>query len=531
MKRLLIGYIVCFITILITPASVYAQTTIAINPSVIYQTMTGWEAVQQSGQVDCSIGFNVYKNQLFDQASQDLNINRLRIEVKAISDTSTQFFLFDSKNPNAENNSLKDKMDRVVIPYRQKMQALGKKLWLNFIFVGKSGFISQPDMQVYANEVLRTYQFVQSNYGILPDSWEIVLEPGYVSPSWNGSRIADATTRTSAILRQNGYTPYLILPSSSCGLNTAIGMFNNVLSANGGNKPADMREFAYHRYCTPASSDFTQLKSIMNTHNVASSMLEKGGASYIQLHQDLKVGNVSAWEQFTLAYCYQSDNGYQYYLTTNSSSPSITVGTRTKYLQQYFKHVDIDAKRIDATLPGCNSQTECSGSADPLAFKNPNGRMVVIIKVTSTPQTFTLSGLNPGTYGSSYTNGSASTQWDVEQSEVIVSSNGVGSFTIPSFGSGVLTVYQKTSSGDPKVDPPTPTPTAGPINRPTSTLTPTPTLKPGDANGDNKVDGVDYVVWLNNYNTSNSGPSNGDFNNDNKVDGVDYVVWLNHYGT
>ena len=138
MKRLLIGYIVCFITILITPASVYAQTTIAINPSVIYQTMTGWEAVQQSGQVDCSIGFNVYKNQLFDQASQDLNINRLRIEVKAISDTSTQFFLFDSKNPNAENNSLKDKMDRVVIPYRQKMQALGKKLWLNFIFVGKN---------------------------------------------------------------------------------------------------------------------------------------------------------------------------------------------------------------------------------------------------------------------------------------------------------------------------------------------------------------------------------------------------------
>ena len=28
---------------------------------------------------------------------------------------------------------------------------------------------------------------------------------------------------------------------------------------------------------------------------------------------------------------------------------------------------------------------------------------------------------------------------------------------------------------------------------------PTPSPKPGDANGDNRVNGVDYVVWLNNY--------------------------------
>jgi hypothetical protein len=74
----------------------------------------------------------------------------------------------------------------------------------------------------------------------------------------------------------------------------------------------------------------------------------------------------------------------------------------------------------------------------------------------------------------------------------------------------------------------TPTIAINPTQTPTSTQTPS---KPGDANGDNKVDGVDYVVWLNNYNTSNSGPSNGDFNNNNKVDGVDYVVWLNNYGT
>ena len=72
-------------------------------------------------------------------------------------------------------------------------------------------------------------------------------------------------------------------------------------------------------------------------------------------------------------------------------------------------------------------------------------------------------------------------------------------------------------------------PLGNPTSQPTTTSTQTPS-KPGDANGDNKVDGIDYVVWLNNYNQNLSGNSNGDFNNDNRVDGIDYVVWLNNYG-
>jgi hypothetical protein len=65
-----------------------------------------------------------------------------------------------------------------------------------------------------------------------------------------------------------------------------------------------------------------------------------------------------------------------------------------------------------------------------------------------------------------------------------------------------------------------------------SDTSPTPNLKPGDANGDGKVDGLDYVIWLNNYGTTTTdGASKGDFNNDGKVDGLDYVIWLNNYGT
>ena len=62
-----------------------------------------------------------------------------------------------------------------------------------------------------------------------------------------------------------------------------------------------------------------------------------------------------------------------------------------------------------------------------------------------------------------------------------------------------------------------------------SAPSPSPTSKPGDANGDNKVDGIDYIIWLTHYNQSVSDATNGDFNNSGIVDGVDYVVWLNNY--
>lgn len=54
--------------------------------------------------------------------------------------------------------------------------------------------------------------------------------------------------------------------------------------------------------------------------------------------------------------------------------------------------------------------------------------------------------------------------------------------------------------------------------------------KSGDANGDNIVDGIDYVFWLQNYNKpATLDPKAGDFDSNGFVDGLDYVIWLNNY--
>jgi len=55
--------------------------------------------------------------------------------------------------------------------------------------------------------------------------------------------------------------------------------------------------------------------------------------------------------------------------------------------------------------------------------------------------------------------------------------------------------------------------------------------KPGDANSDLKVNGIDYVIWQKHYGQMTSkGPAEGDFDSNGLVTGVDYMIWVNNYG-
>lgn len=71
-----------------------------------------------------------------------------------------------------------------------------------------------------------------------------------------------------------------------------------------------------------------------------------------------------------------------------------------------------------------------------------------------------------------------------------------------------------------------------PGSNPSTTVSPTPTGtgKSGDGNGDNRVDGADYVIWLNHYGSAVNGAANGDYDGNGRVDGKDYVVWLENFG-
>ncbi|MEZ6069534.1 MAG: hypothetical protein R3C10_04495 [Pirellulales bacterium] len=58
---------------------------------------------------------------------------------------------------------------------------------------------------------------------------------------------------------------------------------------------------------------------------------------------------------------------------------------------------------------------------------------------------------------------------------------------------------------------------------------------PGDANGDDVVDGLDYLVWAEHFGDDPAevppgSPANGDLNDDEVVDGLDYILWAGHFG-
>ena len=253
----------------------------------------GWEAVAQAGQMDCR-GFDAYKDALFDTAINDLGINRLRVEIRAKGKDSLEFNL----------SGLDYDIENVVLPMKKLAAARGEDLFVNVNFVGPSGFTSQSDMSAYAEQVLLAYNHLHDRYGFYPDAWEIALEPNVVSPGWGAPQIVAAIIQTNDLLIANGISdPYIIAPSSACGPETALNAFNSMLKNNNGQLPAGLDEFAYHRYCQASDQQLQAIRAIRTTYDINTSMLEHGGADYRELHADLKLADVSAWQQFALAYC------------------------------------------------------------------------------------------------------------------------------------------------------------------------------------------------------------------------------------
>jgi hypothetical protein len=431
--------------------------TIALNPYVKYQTMDGWEAVAEAGQL-FSPAWSNYKNALLDQAVNDLGINRLRLEITSGIENPTDYFaqwragqitesqynakkyeiINDDANPNTINASgfkwsqLDSTIDNIVLPMRQRLQARGETLWVNVNYVdfGTSTFEHKNYPAEYAEFVLATYQHLQSRYGFVPNSWEIVLEPDTSTASWSSTQVAQAIKASGDLLTANNFTPRFVAPSTTSAANAPI-YIDQIAQTTGAMQYVS--EFSYHRYCCATD---TVLQSIFNRtvqFNKRSAMLEWIGADYNTLHQDLKSGRNSSWQQFTLAgpLSWGPDNGDRYYLIddTNTTNPVIMVGSRTKVLRQYFKFIRDGAQRIEA-LTG-------NASFDPVAFVNTNGKYVVVVNAT-TSGSFNVQGLPAGTYGIKYT---TANQYNIDLSDVNLTAGQSLTTNIPT--SGVITVYAK----------------------------------------------------------------------------------------
>ena len=411
---------------------------ITLDSSVTHQTMVGWEATASIGQGDFSVAeISQWQDEVLDLAVNDVGINRLRLEthhskdrVEMTNDDSDPFSVDRTGDISKFNFSNFDvTMDHIIVPAKNLVAQNGEDLYVNFITVeiGADGNAFHKDPDEFAEFVLAHFLHMDRKYGFVPDAVEITLEPGVFGTfDKNATLIGQVLVATGDSLKANGYTPDFIGPSNN-SMQRSIDYFKKMIQVPG--VLSYLTEFSYHRYSNQNAAMASEIGSLAKQNGVGTSMLERIGADYIRLHEDLSVANNVAWQQFTLAFPSTKDNGQRLYnIDHNQNPPRVNEGSRTAYLKHYFKYIRSGAQRIDASSN--------VGKFDPVAFINTDGTYTVVIKAESGGD-FSIENLPAGRYGISYTVGNGVQSGN----DITISAGQTLDADIP--GTGVITIYGK----------------------------------------------------------------------------------------
>jgi hypothetical protein len=326
---------------------------------------------------------------------------------------------------------LDNTVTKVVLPMKQRLEAAGELLFVNLCYVsflGSATSFHATDADEYAEFVLATVQHLDTTFGLVPDTWEVILEPDNVSV-WTGTRIGNAIARSAARLSAAGYGSIRFVAPSNTNMSRAVTDFDALIQVPG--VAGVLRELAYHRYGGVSTQALQAIASRGATYGIDTAMLEHIDSGVDDLHADLTTGMGSAWQQFTIGYPGSSDSGGAYFRIENATTPSPTVvmNNRTKLLRQYFRFVRRGAVRFEAS--------SALGSLQPIAFNNQGGKVAVVVKASGSAS-FSVGPLPAGTYGINYATASA---FDQDHPDQTVPAGGRVSTSIPA--AGVLTVYRR----------------------------------------------------------------------------------------
>jgi hypothetical protein len=433
--------------------------TITVNPNRQFQRMTGWEALAGTGYGECDRdAYRAYMPELIARTAEELKINRLRIPLRGGYEERYDSFLsfqrgdmtFDGWKrimflPRNDNDDpfvidpagfqwahVDFTIEELVLPLKQRLQALGDDLWLNLGYTGakRGQNLYRDEPEEHAELALAAFRHLKEKYNLVPNSIDIVNEPNL--GVWNARHVARNLLAIKRRLNAAGFFPEIIAPSSSHALGT-VQYLDEMARVPGVVEAID--ELAYHRY---GVTRFEHLQAVARRgaqYGVRTAMTEHIGSGYEDLHEDLTVANVSAWQQFGLAFCDDGEGGGGglYFVIHGAkpgqNAPQIVTAKTSTYLRQYFRYVRLGAVRVDAT--------SANGAFAPVAFRNMDGRFVVVVKAVS-GGSFSVAGLPPGRYGIEYTTRS---QYARSQPDVSIAEAELLSATIPE--AGALTVYAK----------------------------------------------------------------------------------------
>lgn len=439
---------------------------IDVFPDRTYQTIHGWEASGQLGEVDCNpVAFEKYHDEVVHRAVNELGLTRVRLDLRSGTEQRTDTWpLFRSGQlsypewrgtwmvPENDNDDpfvadpagfqwgkIDNSVEQVILPIKRALAARGESLFVNLnyidFFLGASSkpFSHFDDPEEYAELVLQTFLHLKEKYGFVPDGLEILLEPE--NTPHTAEDVGRATVAVVARLSAAGFHPWIIAPSVTRAANAPL-YYDKMLAIPGVAGLVD--EIAYHRYTGISRPTLAAIANRARRDDVTTSMLEYISAGFGELYEDLTIANVSVWQQFTIAYCGKGPRpdatGIYYRLDeSDPEAPIVTMTRNARLFRQVFVYVRPGATRI-----GSLSST---GVVRPLAFRNADGRIVVVAWSTDdgsgagTP--IEIRGLSPGRYGVNYS--TTHGPYNKELPPVQAGSDGTVTITMPS--AGVVTIY------------------------------------------------------------------------------------------
>jgi hypothetical protein len=402
---------------LFASACTQGEAVITVDPTERFQVMRGWEVTTDMEDEEHPESIPFYRDTVYDMAVSEVGIDRVRLEVRSGAENTNRAWekfssgqikyqdwrpmryptVNDNDDPNSINwsgfdfSELDTSVDTIVLPLNQRIEARGERLFINLCYVAftdqiKEGKYEHDNPEEYAEFVLATYLHLKEKYGLVPDVWEVLLEPDNGQKQWNANLMGRAIVAASAKLKANGFTPAFVAPSTKDMANAApwIEEIAKVPSAM-----ENVAEFSYHRYRSSSAANARAIGKIGERFGKPTGMLEwwfKNG-TYKVLREDLVQARNSSWQGQVIRTLFDID-------FANPRAPVVTIASDTRMNLQYFRYIRLGAQRIGA------SSTDPRNTR-PTAFVNSDGRMIVVAD-TKGAVTLTIRGARSGKYRVSY---------------------------------------------------------------------------------------------------------------------------------
>lgn len=409
------------------PAPTGPAERVVINSATRFQTIDGWATHLRMWEEDK--GGNRFDPSVNAQAAlvhkylgEEVGINSVRLEIPSaienptnrwkefsegrMSYTAWQLTRFEKINDNADPNvanmagftfeNLDWRIEKMLMPLKAAVEARGEKLHINvnytdFKWTGNSvqGSLSHANNPAeFAEFVTVCFLHLRNKYGIVPDAFEVILEPDNTD-AWRGANIGRGLIAAVDRLRANGFTNLEVIAPSGSTMGWSISYFDEMMAVPGASNI--VKTYAYHRYGTPTTAELSAIRSRAQTRGLKTAMLEKVDAGIDVLLEDLTAGQVSAWQQWASSQITtNSDNG-GYYARFDPATGKVGMARLTDQLSQVFQFVRRGAVRIDARNTTDNRTS--------VAFLNPDGGRVVVIRTWGGIGEFAVEGLPAGRYG------------------------------------------------------------------------------------------------------------------------------------